>query len=71
MSTEVPSPSYVLFKLAELTTEVHQMPNSREKSVILTKLDEARHWARDLDDRTPKTPFTDTDLPPYIGVEHN
>lgn len=38
----------IMFEVACLSQRVHdELPNSRNKSCILTKLDEARHWLRD------------------------
>lgn len=38
----------LMFDLAVFVTKVHELPHSREKSCVLTKLDEARHWLRDI-----------------------
>lgn len=45
---------HVLMKVMELKLYVSDMENSREKSIILTKLDEIRHWATDLKAKNPK-----------------
>lgn len=34
-------------KLFELVSVVNPLPHSRTKSMMLTKLDEFRHWAQD------------------------
>ncbi len=44
----------IMIKIAELVIDVDDLPQSREKSLILTKLNEARHWARDLQARNQK-----------------
>lgn len=41
-------PTYVLAGIFDLSLRVNALPNSRQKSILLTKLDEMRHWARDL-----------------------
>ncbi len=39
----------IAWKIAETIQAVHDdLPNSREKSCLLTKLDEARHWLNDI-----------------------
>lgn len=38
----------LMFDLAVFVTKVHELPHSRERSCVLTKLDEARHWLRDI-----------------------
>lgn len=44
-----PHPTEVLYnKLREAYQTTSALDNSREKSLILTKLDEARHWLHDL-----------------------
>ena len=56
----------ILRKIACLVIEIHEQPATRERACLLTKLDEARHWARDMQAReVPSEP-----LPPYLGVEH-
>lgn len=56
----------ILYKIACLVTEIHEQPATRERACLLTKLDEARHWARDMKDReVPSEP-----LPPQYGVSH-
>lgn len=39
---------HILLKTMELKLYVTDLPPSREKAIILTKLDEVRHWANDL-----------------------
>ncbi len=55
----------ILFDLASLVQKVHEQPATRERACLLTKLDEARHWARDMKDREVMT----EPLPPYLGVQ--
>lgn len=38
--------------VARAKQEVSNLPNGREKSVVLTKLDEARHWIGDVAEGT-------------------
>lgn len=39
----------IAWKIAETIQAVHNdLPNGREKSCLLTKLDEARHWLNDI-----------------------
>jgi hypothetical protein len=40
----------ILFDIARLIHKVQEQPASRERACLLTKLDEARHWARDMKD---------------------
>ena len=57
----------ILHKIACLAIEVHEQPATRERACLLTKLDEARHWARDMKDReVPNEP-----LPPQYGVSRS
>lgn len=39
--------AYILEGIRELTSRVNVLENSREKSTMLTKLDELRHWNED------------------------
>lgn len=39
----------IISDIAALKRKVEQKPNSREKSLLMTKLDEARHWANDME----------------------
>lgn len=39
--------AYILEGINDLRCRVNALPNSREKSVMLTKLDELRHWNED------------------------
>lgn len=41
-------------KTMELKLYVTDLPPSREKSIIITKLDEIRHWATDLKATNPE-----------------
>lgn len=38
----------ILEKINEVKKEVDKLPSSREKSLVLTKLDEAKLWASEL-----------------------
>ena len=38
----------LITKIAEAERVAYELPQSREKSLVLTKLDEARLWAREL-----------------------
>lgn len=40
--------TYVLEGVQELTAKVSALENGRFKSILLTKLDEMRHWTTDL-----------------------
>lgn len=64
---------HILMKTLELRLCVTDLPPSREKSIIITKLDEIRHWATDLKATNPKLSDSSGDepLPGYIGVEHH
>lgn len=42
----------LMVKLAELVIDANDLPPSRERSCVLTKLDEARHWLRDIKEKT-------------------
>lgn len=48
----MPSPDYVHTKISDLLLEMVPMEPSREKALIITKLEEARHWVRDLKEKT-------------------
>lgn len=39
--------AYILEGINDLRCRVNALPNSREKSTMLTKLDELRHWNHD------------------------
>lgn len=39
--------AYILEGINDLRCRVNALPNSREKSTMLTKLDELRHWNED------------------------
>ena len=45
------TPEHLLSRLKVFRKEVERMAPSRELSMVLTKLDEARHWAKDMSDR--------------------
>jgi len=60
----------ILFDLACLVQKVHEQPATRERACLLTKLDEARHWARDMKDREVPPSVEGEPLPPQYGVEH-
>ena len=45
------TPEHLLSRLRVLRKEVERMAPSRELSMVLTKLDEARHWAKDMSDK--------------------
>lgn len=45
---------HILMKVLELQLYVQDLPNGREKAIIMTKLDEIRHWATDLQAKNPK-----------------
>lgn len=45
---------HILMKTMELKLYVTDLPPSREKSIIITKLDEIRHWATDLKATNPE-----------------
>ena len=56
----------ILHKIAELVVEVNEQPATRERACLLTKLDEARHWALDMKHGLP----AHQSLPPqYVGKE--
>lgn len=42
----------LMVKLADLVIDANDLPPSRERSCVLTKLDEARHWLRDIKEKT-------------------
>lgn len=42
----------ILDKIKDLVATVGTLDAGREKAVIMTKLDEARHWLRDLMEKT-------------------
>ena len=44
-------PTYILAGIFDLSLRINALPNGREKSIMLTKLDELRHWARDLKEK--------------------
>ena len=53
----------IAWKIAETIQAVHDdLPSSREKSCLLTKLDEARHWLNDIripiEQMAKDTPFS-------------
>lgn len=60
----------ILHKIACLVIEVHEQPTTRERACLLTKLDEARHWARDMKDRQSGLPAHEP-LPSQYGVSHS
>ena len=57
----------ILNDIAELVIKVHEQPATRERACLLTKLDEARHWAVDMKHRVP----AHEPLPPQYGVSQS
>lgn len=45
------TPEHLLSHLKILKKEIEKINPSRELSMVLTKLDEARHWAKDMSDK--------------------
>ena len=45
------TPEHLLSLLKVLRKEAERMAPSRELSMVRTKLDEARHWAKDMSDK--------------------
>ena len=42
----------IMLNLTSIVIEVDMLNPSRERSMVLTKLDEARHWLRDIHEKT-------------------
>lgn len=60
----------ILHKICELVVEVNEQPATRERACLLTKLDEARHWAVDMKHRQSGVPAHEP-LPPQYGVSQS